>query len=1145
MSRIESEKLFAKSQNSFNTRNVGDSFLRQFSDVEAISREAKASGEAIQFFHSSSKKLEDELQQFYSSSKRNVSDSKLEEISTKHACLALIYWLYPNHEGYNRVRNAVKMFRHASAAQSTSVSRITFSSAIGLMIQLRIIPFLSKAKKKTPVDLSSARRSGSEFLSAAHAASRVDLAAIVLDGLGFSHFLYERDFDAALESLAKARQSLMIWENTIKNSFQYTANEVKFFHSIASAIYWDIGICYDGKAEAAEGEEMRDFVKSARDSYENSLEQAMNSTWLIYRAMSTYNLSGTYYREGIVEFEKEKALPLLSRAVSLGEKSLKWFHLWSTFEEDFLGGSWIATFYQRLANYQDGAAKQELMQRSLGLAKNAEALINNRKIGLTRYKAVNIGDIFFRNSDYNRQLAIDLISEDSESDEEKVTELLRTSLSDCLKSRTFYRDKTFQSRKINSELLAGDVCCDLLSSSKNLTLVERKLYSSRARKFFRDVEKISKSVGLNETLAISCWRLAQVFDREGNFSHSSQEYSKARDAFQLAQLSSTSSYGNLYEESSKYMLAWSRIENAKLKHVNSDFDEASDLYREATGLIASTRRWKSRFQLFLAESLIEQAEKNSVSESSPEASIGLFSRAMQTLVKLESDLSREDTVESRSFAKLGRHLSSFCKARIILENSKQDFRIGNIERSISGLADAEEAFSELSSDYSSINPMEANELQSLASLCRALGFFQKAQLNGDSSLIQKAEEIFSSASENSKSSSLRPLLKGLSSFASFLYSSKLVEQSLDSTVDIEMLSRCGWAIDSAERTLSRLGNRTFLSMVRASKHILDASINMAAAEREVEDHETKAKLYSQAQRSLSLATKYYEELGSSEKLKGSLQLLSKVRQNRELIPLANKMFAEVASARMIYSAVSSVSAVGTFSPENSARQLDSSFLTVDVSTSSPLIAANEELSITFVLSNLGKERAVAVRLQEPLPEGFELSSRGERWSPKNRTLDLNVKLDPGASETIRLSGRTQSNGEFLWHPALIHTDSNGKEKLTGCGTAKVIVEPENIIPIIQELRSRKQIIEGKLNEIGSVDDKIFTLREELSRVEEELHRCKNEYENLSIALDQVRQDLLALNEIRDEALQLEERKKLLLEEMTLTRRIQRRRGLFQ
>lgn len=1116
-----------------------DWFLEQYQTIPAISQEAKLQDEAIELFHTSCEKLETELAVFYS--KKTLTSAALEEISTKHAYLALIYWLYPNHVGYHRLRNAVKMFHHASAAQATAKSKITFSHSVGLLIQLRITPFLIRSKKKNPTDLGVIRFKAEEFVSSSESSLRPDLSSIVSDGLGFSYFLFERDFEKALTYLKMGSTCFESWAKNV--NLDTATSQNKFMTSFAAALYWDLGICYEGKAESVEGDQLLEFLKLSRFFYEKSLSCSMKSPWHIYRAMSSYNLSGTYFREGSTQLEKEKAVPLLTKSVELGEESLKWFHLWSTFEEDFLGGSWIASFYQHLAGYSDQTSKEMLMHRSLELAQKAESLINNKKVGLSRYKSVNVGDIFLRNSEYNHQVALEIRSKLAGSEDPRIQSLLDKSLADCLKSRTFYRNKDFQTRKIGSDLLAGDICYDLLTSPRN-TDDQNKSYASKSRRYFRDVQRLSKNLGLNETLATSSWRLAQVFDREGHTADSASQYEKAHETFQFLR-NSSSSNSQLYEESSKYMLAWCQIEKAKLKHIASDFDEASDLYRSASGLIASTKRWKSRSYLFLAKSLIEYAEKNSLTDSSESTTIESFTRARESLSELDADIALDNSIEARSFARLGKNLSSFCEARILLENSKRDFRTGKIESSVTGLSSATKLFSGLSGDYSLSNPTEANELQSLSSFCSALSNIQKAQIEDNPALIQEAEKIFSAASEYSLSASLRPLLKGLAGFASFMYSSKLVERSLDSSIDIEGLAQCSTAIESAERSLTRSGNKSFLAMLRAGKHVLEASIKMSAAEREVRDHEEKARLYSQAQRSLTLASKYYEELGASEKLKESLDLLSSVKQNRDLIPLANKMFAEVASAQMMYSAISSSSVSGA-TPENSARQLDSSFLAIEPSIVNPLIYSNELLSITLNLTNIGKEKVVAIKITDAFPDSFDfIPSNDGKMKSDGCDLRVSLRFDPGSTEKISISIRPREPGEFTWRPTVIFQDASGAEKASRGESLKVAVEAENLIKTINDLRTKKARLESELATLQSDDETIFSVREELSRIDEELHRFRNEYENLNVQLEQVRQDLLALKEMKDDMAKQEEKKKLQTDEIILAKRIERRCPLFQ
>jgi hypothetical protein len=1123
LSRITPEELYS-------TATSGDRFLDLISGVDALSRTAERPGEAIRFFHKSRERLDEEIQSYYSTKKNSA---KLEEISARHALLALILWLYPNHPGFNRIRNAVKMYHHAAATQATSRSKADFSYAVGLMVELRITPFLVKSKKKTVEDLKQARGRAEKFLCSFEAKSQSELASIVSDGAGFSYFLFERDLGAALKYLKDAEKNL---------SSERSDSGSRFLRSIGSVLEWDLGVCYEGMAEGTEGDQMVELLREARMHFQKSRDLAMDSPWHIYRAMSSYSLSGTFYREAAIEIERDKAKELLELSVKVGEDALKWFNLWSNFDGDFLGGSWIASFYQHLAGYTDDlSSKQKLMERSVELAKKAEVLVNDRKVGLSRYRAVNIGDVFFRNAEYFRQLAVETRFAEN-SDDKVVLELLHRSFADCTKSRSFFRDRAFASRKINSTLLAGDICYDMLSSA-SLGSEEISNFASKSKRYFREAAKVSKAMGLSETLGSSHWRVAQLFDREGRFAQSASEYEKARQAFSdLVRHSLV--HSKLYEETSRYMQAWHDIETAKSAHFSSDFGRASRLYREASNLIASTKRWSSRSRLYEAESLIEEAERKSSAENGSEA-IDLFSKAKHDLTILESELSTENSIEAKSFAMLGRQLSSFCDARIILEGSRKEFRIGNFQSSVEGLSKAEIIFDGLSQNLSFTDPPQANELESLSSLCNALKNLQMAQIDNNADLIGKAAEIFASSSEKSTSDYLRPLLKGLSSFATFLHSSKLVESSLDSSLDVERFTECSNALESSERILARLGNRSFLAMLRASKHILDATIKINAAEREVEDNQLKVRLYSQAQRSISMATKYYQELGASEKVQETLRLLSTVKQGRELIPLANQMFAEVASNQIIYSAVSA-SSIFRVSPENSARQIDSSYLVLEVTLGQQLISPGEIVPISFVVSNFGKEPATVLEIQEALPEGFELATIPSEIKAKleDRTMHVKLKIDAGQSQKIALTFKAAEHGDFVWHPLGIYSDSQGMHKATRPETARLVVESTDFRIIVEDLRTKKEDFEQKLNE-NLPDEEKISLRERLSKVEEEIHRFENEYENLVSQLNQVSQDLNALNTINDESLMRNEKIRLESDKQILKERIERRRGLFR
>ena len=342
--------------------------------------------------------------------------------------------------------------------------------------------------------------------------------------------------------------------------------------------------------------------------------------------------------------------------------------------------------------------------------------------------------------------------------------------------------------------------------------------------------------------------------------------------------------------------------------------------------------------------------------------------------------------------------------------------MGDIEKSTNGLSQAEAMFSELARDSLVSDPSRSNELDTLASMCGALESFQKAQVSGDATLFLEAREIFKEAAEHSVSKSLKPLLLGLASFAEFLHTSKKLEQSLESNLDIELVVRCEKAIDDAELMFRKLKYKTYLSLLKASKHILDATIKMSAAEREVTDTEEKARLYDEAQKSLSLASRYYQSLGSSKRVKESLRMIGAVRSHQRLIPLAHDMIAEVASNQLIYSAISS-SAVFERSPESSTTVLSSAYVVLDGEIPRPVVNLGESFSFILTLSNLGKEAAITVRIDEILPEGFEVIECPYPISGQN-TLTMNIKVGPevqNRSRSVQRPAHPENTcGTHLW-----------------------------------------------------------------------------------------------------------------------------------
>ncbi|MHB8567140.1 MAG: hypothetical protein ACYC7D_11480 [Nitrososphaerales archaeon] len=1117
-------------------------FFSNYAALPALSKEATKKGEAVELFHTSRGMLESLLR-----STATGAPNRNTNLPVYHALLSLLYWLYPNYLGYNRMKNALAMFRHAKAATSSSANSSSEAFVTGLFIQLRILPFLVRSKKADPRTLSTARELALVLIeSNSQKKSNLELIGIVLDGLGFSYYQLERDKKNAISYLTRSLECLYVGEKQIAEEMKQgtPARSLKakfsFYQALAAVTYCDLAICYESEAEIKEGQEMFSFLRLARSHYQKAYDYAKRTPWHFYKGLSAYDLSGTYAKEGEIEIEKEKAIELLKKAVAAGEESLEWFSLWSTFESDFVGGLGITTFLQKLAKNSDSLERRRLMDRSMKLALKAESVVNKKRS--LRYTLVNLGDVYYHTAEYYRELAVSS-RESSKISGNASAVLLDRSLVYCLKSKSFYREERYSNRSVEASLLASDICYELLTiriGNGSIYSANKRRYANTVRRLCNSAIRTSQKFGWNERVAESNWHLAQVFGKEGNFGEAANYYEKAYESY--LQAMSSAPKARLYQDLAYYMLAWNRIEKAKVAHRKSDFTTASDLYREASTLVSRSRRWQTSSELYMAESLVEKAEDESLANNA-QASIDLFDKAALSLSRFMAEIKSEQIEEKFSYEELANELLTFCNARVILEKSKDAYRIGDIQKSITGLTQAGDMFSNLSRESLALDSSRANELDSLASLCAALTSFQKAQLSGDSKLFLEARQIFGEAALQSRSRVLKPLLQGLASFSEFLYSSKKIQESLGSNLDIELIVECNKALDSAEVMFRKLGNKSFLGMLRASKHILDATINMGAAEREIENAGEKTRLYSRAQKSLSLAARYYKSLGSSKRVQESIQLMSEVKSHQRLIPLAHDIIAEVAANQIIFTAISS-STVFEQSPQSSSAVLSSAYVVLDIEIPKPYIQFNEEFSYAITLINLGKETAITAKIDDAVPEGFEVVDCAYVIS-EDRSLSLNTRIEPSSSKQIMITAKPVASGERIWHPSLVYLDSSRKYRITKAETARLVVESESKADYHQ-LIARKSSLEAELADCAKGEDaseKIFTLKEQISKIEEELLRAKNEFVSMNQNLENTRVDLAALNS--SESFNPEVLAELKTGEKILIERIEKRRKLLE
>jgi hypothetical protein len=1174
-------------------RKPSSFFFDLVREVPALSKSAKKIGEAVSLFHESREKLEEKIKLLYDSPDM---EDKREKLGALHSALAFVLWLHPSEEGFDKAKTAALILQHTKAALTQSSAPRDFSHALSLAIQLRILPFMVRSNKAEEADLLRARElafdftrtnpgnqiSGASPLPEVHGEKSQDsadigrgLKGIVFDGLGFSFYQFERDQQKAIGYLQESSSHIAAQLNRTRygipprkglskkldpkidelNLLSARDSEYAFYKAYSAIPEMALGLCYESLAENVEGDESMSLVFSARKHYERAFQNSAQSSWHIYKAMSLYNLAGTYWRESEYEFDKGKATKLVRRAVKIGEEALSWAELWTPIERDIMAGSWIASFYQSLAKYSSGRERNILLSRSIELARSAEARFERSKLSGTRFDPVNIGDIFYHTAEFYSDDAMKLrFSSQTKKKKKRVSpkrelEELTSALEYVTKSLSFCKEKRYENRAVKAQLLAAKICYEMMGGSGNST--ESSKASRLAKRYCNKAIKLAQERNWQEKLAESHWQIAQILDKEGNYAGSASYFLRASGAYDQAARSAENPVA--YDRLAMYMQGWNSIELAKASHKSSDFETASKHYIDAANFFSRSRRWEYRTQILRAESLIEEAEGASFRDD-PDKSGSLFQKASDLLTKFTKNYASEESDEYAEIIGLSNQLISFCNARVMLEKSKQAYRKADFDQSISELASAEAIFKQLASTSSlASDAAQTNELNSLASLCEALRTLQEAQKRHDAELYLKAKNIFAKATEASSSKSLKPLLSGLEGFSSFLYYSDAVEKSLDSSLDVEKVMECNKSLERAEQMFRRLGNKSFLDMLRASKHILEATIKMNAAEREIENAQERESLYRDAEKSLSHAQKYFESLGSWSRVKEELKMITAVRNHQRLIPIAHDIIAELASTQIIYSAISSSSSMLERAAGEAGGMTASAYLDMIVDIPQPHSTTADPFFYTVTISNLGKRPAFAVRIDEVAPEGFEIV-RAPYTVLENRSLKLNFRIEPSATKTLKLECRPLAPGDYAWQPSLIYLDDERNYKATKPQTTRAAIEPsdttdftsslENKAALEQELRE----LSRKKEELGSLPEQelshYYELKEKVSAIEEKIARMKNEYGSLVSQYDKVRGDIVSLRNQELEAtaadiLDLEQQEKLLL------KKIERRKGLLE
>lgn len=412
-------------------RNSSDSFFELYSRVQALNAEPRQADGGVELF----RKSKFELEQAILSGAGN-------ELAELHALFALVEWLQPAGESYNRLQAVTSAYEHAShGLESKSLA----AKSLSLFVQLRVLPFLIKSKIATEEDLVAAR---DKALSLAESLkSHSEWTGVLLEGVGYSYCQQERNRGTAVQHLSRSSSNLSAFLKSLSSDHK---TEFSLLSAINAIALWDIGFCHESLAEEVPSKRMAlELYHQARSKYSKAASEAENSTWLLYRALAHYAVAGTMQGEADLLGTPSKAAKkrLLKAAIARAEQGAIVMRRWCRLESAMLGGSLNARLYQTLGELETNAKiRRRLFHHSYRLAHKAYHAYAKTSGG--RYSKANYGDVQFGLARFHL--------EEANTSQRKTQHLLRA-LEKCLESQKCFDDARHSDREVEALMLRARI----------------------------------------------------------------------------------------------------------------------------------------------------------------------------------------------------------------------------------------------------------------------------------------------------------------------------------------------------------------------------------------------------------------------------------------------------------------------------------------------------------------------------------------------------------------------------------------------------------------------------------------------------------------------------------------------------------------
>jgi hypothetical protein len=556
-------------------------------------------------------------------------------------------------------------------------------------------------------------------------------------------------------------------------------------------------------------------------------------------------------------------------------------------------------------------------------------------------------------------------------------------------------------------------------------LTHNSEHLKRAAEVFNEAADSFHKTRITSRVAECHWKAAQAYDGLSQRMKSAESFSLASNNFRSA-VEKVPQLKGLYEQHAVYMEAWSEIEKARHFHERQEYGLAREHFEKAADLHKPLKQWGYLASNYSAWANVECAEDLSRNERCEEA-IQAFEQALklfdETKESIQNELNKIEDSDEKQMAtgmmKASDLRCEYCTARIALEEARILDKKGDHYSSSEKYGSAAETFVRIGQKQES--EQEKREIHFIATLSHAWQKMTLAEAEASPALYAEASDVFEKSRDCTPNEKTKMLVLGHSRFCKALEAGTRFADTRDQALHDLAVQH----LASASNYYIKADLQTASEYAKATKLLFDAYLYTDNAEREA-DPEKKAKLYVMIERILQTSAGSYTKAKHPEKREQMLKLLEKAKEEQELA-------ASMTEALHGPSIVSATTAFASPTPTKEQAVGSERFEHADVQANLIVrrkeVKVGEPLSLMMELVNAGKAPATLIKVNEVIPEGFELGEKPETYRVEDSYIDMKGKR-LGFLKTVELGWalKPKTQGTFALKPTVLYIDENGSYK---------------------------------------------------------------------------------------------------------------------